>query len=482
MTKLTSFFAATIIAGVMVTTGAAATAASASGVNWAPCETDAECGILKVPVDWSKPRAATIDVAVARHAAEDPARRIGTLFFNPGGPGDGETFYVRYAATFFPAELRQRFDIVALDPRGFGENEPIRCSVPALTPDWTLFPRTQGQFDNLVRHNTELARSCLRDSGERFLHSDTRTVARDHEALRRALGESRVSWLGVSYGTSLAAAYADLFPGRTRAMVLDAALDHNLPEVYQVATEAATVEDSFNRFVAWCATSPTCAVRGLDVAAEFDRLVARADEHPIPVEGAMRPVTGEDIRMGTKGAIRFKSPTVFGDRFTWALFSQQLKAALAGDASAFALPPEDVPQNSTFGVLANACMDYVPQVRTWAEMQQRLTLGEQVAPHLKGASETWAALQCIGFPFRPTNPPHEVHITGVQTLMVHSAHDPSDNYIWTHGLATQIEGSKLLTRTGDGHTSWWSSPRTRAAITAHLINPAATPANALIDE
>src|SRR5690242_1651068 len=103
MTKLTSFIAATLIAGVMVTTGAAATAASAFRVNWTPCETDAECGILKVPVDWSKPRAATIDVAVARHVAEDPARRIGTLFFNPGGPGDSETFYVRAAATFFPA-------------------------------------------------------------------------------------------------------------------------------------------------------------------------------------------------------------------------------------------------------------------------------------------------------------------------------------------------------------------------------------------
>jgi pimeloyl-ACP methyl ester carboxylesterase len=468
--------AMTVVGVVAAASGAAAR--PSDSISWAPCagSPSASCATLTVPLDWAHPRGATLDLAVARHPAEDPARRIGTLFFNPGGPGDSAADYVKDADAFFPADLRARFDIVGLDPRGFGSNEPIRCRVPVLTPDGTLFPRTQAQFDKMVRNNRAIADSCVAESGDMVRHLDTISVARDHDALRRALGERQVSWLGLSYGTQLAADYAELFPGRTRAMVLDAALDHSLPEVYQVATEAASAEESLNRFIAWCATDATCALRGQDVGAVFDRLVAGADRHPIPVEGAIRAVTGEDIRMETKGKLRFKEPAIFGDGLSWAGLSRALRDAVAGDAAAFAVPA-GVPQNGMWGLLANACMDYVPQVHTWAEMQQRLTLGKTVAPHLQGASETWQALYCIGWPFPATNPPRALHVTNTPALMVHAEHDSSDPYLWAHGLAAQIDGIDLVTRAGDGHTSWYTSACARAATVAFLIRPGGTPAD-----
>jgi hypothetical protein len=92
-------------------------------------------------------------------------------------------------------------------------------------------------------------------------------------------------------------------------MVLDAALEHSQSEVHQVAGEIMAAEDSFNRFADWCPTQETCALRGQDVRAVFDRLVQQADQNPISAEGALRPVTGEDIRMGTKGLLRFKEPS-----------------------------------------------------------------------------------------------------------------------------------------------------------------------------
>ncbi len=474
MTLLAAAAAALAVAGD-ATAGPARAAPPEFRVDWSACPnaTTTQCGTLRVPVDWAEPGGAQITLAVARRPADDPARRVGTLFFNPGGPGDGAAAYVAEAEAFFSTTLRERFDLVGMDPRGVGASTPIRCAVQAFTADTTLFPRTERQFLDLRRHSREVGTSCLRETGDLLRHADTVSVARDHEALRIALGAQRVSWLGLSYGTQVAGNYAQLYPGRVRAMVLDAALEHSLPEVHQVAGEILAVEDSFNRFALWCRTDSTCALRGLNVPTVFDRLVTAADRTPIPVPGALRAVTGEDIRMGTKGLLRFKEPSVYGPDLSWAGLSRALRHTLDGDASAFALPPSDVPQQTAFGLLANGCLDYVPQVHTYAEMRQRIQLGRQLAPHLQGASETWQALLCIDWPIPASNPPHALNVSGVPTLIVHAVHDPSVAYSWAHGLAAQIDGADLLTRTGDGHTSYYTSPCARSAMDGYLVHPQA---------
>src|SRR5689334_11634811 len=165
----------------------------------------------------------------------------------------------------------------------------------------------------------------------------------------------------------------------------------------------------------------SCALRGQDVAAVFDRLVAGADAHPIPVEGALRPVTGEDIRMGTKGLLRFREPSIYGPDLSWAGLSRALAAAVAGDAVRFAAGPSaDVPQDGLWALLGVACLDYVPQIGSYAEMRQRMQMARQLAPHLQGASETWAANYCIDWPVAATNPPHALDVRGVPALLVHA--------------------------------------------------------------
>jgi pimeloyl-ACP methyl ester carboxylesterase len=440
-------------------------------IAWSACEKSpqTQCGTLKVPVDWSKPSGPTISLAIARRPAKDPQHRIGTLFFNPGGPGDGAAKYIVEAETFFTPTLIERFDLVGMDPRGIENSSPVRCTLPVITPETTLFPKTEQQFLQLRQHNREVGLNCLDHAGELVRHMDTISVARDHEALRQALGENKINWLGISYGTQLAANYAQLYPTRTQAMVLDAPLEHSLPEVHQVATEIIAAEDSFNRFADWCPSQETCALRGQDVRAVFDRLVQQADQNPIQVEGALRPVTGEDIRMGTYGPLVFKEPSIFGPDKSWAGLSRALQKAIDGDASAFAVAPAGEPQYGYHGAFANICLDYAPQVHTYAEMQQRLELGRQLAPHLQGASQTWQANYCIDWPVKPTNPPKTLNVRGVPTLLIHAAHDPNDSYTWAHGLAAQIDGSALLTRTGDGHTSIYTSDCAKSAMDAFLL-------------
>jgi pimeloyl-ACP methyl ester carboxylesterase len=460
---------------VQATAVAATARAPSFSVGWAPCPSSPtkQCGTMQVPVDWSKPRGEQMTVAVARRPADDPARRVGTLFFNAGGPGDGEVKYVVDNDAYFSPTLRARFDIVGVDPRATGGSGHVQCDLPVLTPTLTLFPRSERQFQELVSYNRAVGLSCLRKTGSLMAHTDTVSVARDHEAARVALGVDRVSWLGISYGSQLAANYADLFPRRTRAMVLDSALEHSLPEGQQVADEMMAAEDEFNRFADWCDTAPECALRGQDVAAVYDRLVAGAEQNPIPVDGALRPVTGEDIRMRTINFLTLKEPGLAGPDVSWAGLSRGIAAALAGDGSWFALPPVEFLQDELAARLAIGCMEYVPQVRTYGDMQQRLQMGKQLAPHLQGAAETWQVNRCIGWPVPVANPPRLLDVRGVSTLIVHSVHDPSDHYKWAHGLAAQIPGSAMLTRTGDGHTSYHTSDCARAATDQYLIRPQA---------
>lgn len=427
------------------------------------------CGTLRVPADWSRPKGPKIDVAVARRPADDPAHRIGTLFFNPGGPGDGGVKYVIAAETYFSATLRARFDLVAVDPRGVGASTPISCGVPALTPDYTFFPRTQQEFDAMVAHNRAVAKGCLEGTGPLFLHADTVSVARDHEALRIALGVSKVNWLGLSYGTQLGAQYAQLYPRRTRAMVLDAAFEHSGSEVQLTADGVKTAEESFDRFVEWCATAADCVLRGQDVAAVYDQLVKSADQNPIPVEGALRPVTGEDIRMFTPNWLLSKTPNVITGELSWAVFAEVLRRAVAGDAVYFAWPPPQGPTDNILARLANHCGDYVSDIHTFADMQRRIEMGRQLAPHLQGGSEFWLAGLCIGYPFKVANPQRTLDVKGVPTLIVHATHDPSVSYQWAFSLSAQIRGSSVLSRVGDGHTSYYTSACARLATDQFLL-------------
>lgn len=440
-------------------------------IDFAPCPGSSvvQCGTLRVPVDWSRPNGAKIDVAVARRPADDPARRIGTLFFNPGGPGDGGVKYVIAADTFFSDTLRARFDIVSVDPRGVGASTPIKCGVPAFTPEYAFFPKTQREFDAMVAQNRALAKSCLRETGPLMLHADTVSVARDHEALRIALGVSQVNWLGLSYGTQLGAQYAQLYPKRTRAMVLDAALEHAGSEGQLTTDGINSIETAFNRFAEWCETATDCALHGQDVAAVYDQLLASADQNPIPVDGALRPVTGDDIRMTTPNWLVAKTPNAIAGELSWPVFSEVLRRAVAGDARYFAFPADPGPTDPLYARFANHCGDYIADIRTFAQMRQRIEMARQLAPHLQGGSEFWLGNLCIGYPLPVANPQRTLDVKGVPTLIVHSTHDPSVAYQWAFSLGVQIRGSSVLTRVGDGHTSYYTSTCVSAAADRFLL-------------
>ncbi|GAB3881750.1 hypothetical protein GCM10029964_038340 [Kibdelosporangium lantanae] len=293
--KRTAAVAAVAVAFAVATPAAASPAA----INWQPC-TDAtngaECATLEVPLDWGRPDGAKISLALARHRAADPVRRLGSLVLNPGGPGGAGAEVVEYGVSQLPQGMRDRFDIVGFDPRGVGRSTPaITCGQPVFGP--TQFPATQAQFDQLVAHNRAVGEDCLRTTGPLLEHVDTISVARDLEALRVGLGDEKLNFLGLSYGTLIGNIYANMYPRNIRAMVLDGPLDHTVGSARMVSDENATSEVALQHFFTWCEQEPSCELH-TNVRAAYARFL-RMSEGPLPAPGIPGgSTTGEVARQG----------------------------------------------------------------------------------------------------------------------------------------------------------------------------------------
>jgi pimeloyl-ACP methyl ester carboxylesterase len=274
-------------------------------LDWSACgKAGAQCATPSVPKDYGSPRAGTLRLAVAKSPATDPSQRIGSLFFNFGGPGASAADYVQaLGPALFPV-LNERFDIVGVDPRGTGGSVPVDCKVnqetqgvysqPFTTPDNLDLP-------GLLRKDTQYIARCIQLNGDVLKYLSTANVARDFNALREAVGDKKLTYLGFSYGTFLGATIQSLFPGKTRAVVLDGALD---PDQYvndplsSLDEQSAGFERAIGRFMTACAADQAgCGFGGGDPLGKVDELIDQADATPIPASNAPdRPVDGDDIR------------------------------------------------------------------------------------------------------------------------------------------------------------------------------------------
>ncbi|HST82025.1 MAG TPA: alpha/beta hydrolase [Kineosporiaceae bacterium] len=472
--------------------------ATGARLNWAACPfTDApqtlQCASLQVPIDYANPHGPSTTVTVNRLPATG-AHPVGSLFFDPGGPG-GSGAEVVYAESlglnFFSASTREHFDLIGFDPRGVGLSSPVKCDPDLLNRQVSLFPTDEAGFQRLVAHNRALGQSCRQLTGPLFEHVDTVSVARDLEAFRAALGESKLNYLGLSYGSQLGSTYAELFPRRIRTMALDGALDHSMQPVALFKDEAHAYEDSFNRFIDWCAKTSSCALHGRDVGQLFDTLVATADRTPLPaptcvVQGTCRPtVTGEDIRLSAQGYLLFKTPIPYIADEGWNGLALALQQAEAGDATAFSPPVATQPSGDARNgsQIAIECLDWPTPIRTLSDLRRMQRLGQSVAPRLGGASQSWTLLTgCIGWPAPVVNPPQPITVRHAPRILITNAtHDPSTPYPWALKLHRDLPSSVLVTREGDGHTTYLTHgpSRTRDAIDRYLLT-GRTPPNGTV--
>jgi pimeloyl-ACP methyl ester carboxylesterase len=282
--------------------GAAGASSPVPSIAWHRCPANGAaslaggflCAAMTAPLDYRNPSGAKIKLAVVEHRATGPRRR-GVIFVNPGGPGVPGTEAIPAELSFFPKELLRDYDIVSWDPRGAGESTAVQCfanqaAENAFLGQYASFPSGRAQQRPYIAKWREFGKICAARGGALLKHLSTADTARDLNLLRHALGQTRLDYLGLSYGTFLGATYANLFPHRVGRMVLDGnaapdALSYSLS--LGVAIAAAKELDSFLRLCGQHSTQACAFSAGSPAATKgkWDALLARVKRAPIIVGG-----------------------------------------------------------------------------------------------------------------------------------------------------------------------------------------------------
>ncbi|MEV4055092.1 alpha/beta hydrolase [Amycolatopsis sp. NPDC049688] len=451
--------AVTAVLGSLLT----ATPASAAGtVDWQPCADapGADCGTVTVPIDWAHPDRGTTTIALARRKATDPGARIGSVLMDPGGPGGAGAGEVK-AGWSLSAEITKRFDTVGFDPRGVGDSTPIKCGLAELIADHPPVPRNQAEFEQLAQYNRKVGESCTRITGPLAQYGDTKSVARDMDAIRAALGEPKLTYYGVSYGTLMGQQYAELFPDKVRALVLDSNMDHSQVTAWEfLHSETQSVQAEFREFAAWCDRTPACALHGRDVSALTRALQDKAARGELKDPRSGDPVTPLDLASGIQG--NFYGPD-------WGRLASVLRSLADGTAAASAKLRDDIGVNTVFQSVF--CDDWRLPVHSFAELEIYRRAAAAFAPDVKVNALAWRAVTgCVGWPDPAGNPQHPLQVHGAPPLlMLSSRHDPATPYAWSQAAARQ-SGSTLLTYDGWGHGAYFKhSPCVTKAADDYLI-------------
>ncbi|MGT2525829.1 alpha/beta hydrolase [Streptomyces nojiriensis] len=443
---------------------ATASPVTAEALHWAPCDAQdnpgAECAALTVPVDWAHPSGPTFSLAVARRQATDPGARIGLMVFGPGGPGDSGVERVVKGIDRFSPETRRRFDVVSFDPRGVGGSSPVTCSGDLLAQRPSADLASQADFDATAAYNERLRADCRARTGPVFDHLDTGQTVQDLDALRAALGEPRLTFHGSSYGTVLGAEYAEAYPHRIRAMVLESVMDHSVSRTRDfLGAQAVAAQDSFNEFAKWCAYDASCALHGRDVRAAWRGLLSRAERGEL--ENPERPGVHLSL-VELVNRIAFK-------KFYEVRYAELATAILRMEASSPlpASPGASMPLPPATPVF---CSDWHLPVRDYQEYASLVRTMNRTAPDLPHILPIQMTAACLGAP--TTNPQHRLAVRGAPPILLSNAlHDPATGYPWAVSVTRQLgRGGMLLTYEGQGHGSVASGPCMERAVDGYLTN------------
>lgn len=443
-----------------------AAGAAKQGIAWHGCGKRLQCANVRVPLDWDHPSGRKIRLAVIRHLASRPEQRIGSLFINPGGPA-GSVQETRVGGATYDAAGQGRFDVVGWDIRGAGESTHVRCfrsekRRAAFFHHWSI-PTTRAAARQYLHKTAALARRCGKLSGALLRHISLADTAHDLDHLRRLVGDRRLTFLGVSAGTVIGQTYANMYPKRVRAMVLDGVLD---PVTYTRGTEAGYANQlrysdrGFAGFLSLCQRAgPTrCALAGHGeaVAKRVKRLLARLRRTPIPAPSATPP--GE---LAYGDALSAIVVSMSAGPAVWPEMAAQLESAVRGDGSDLAtrgrlltavFSSQTVPPG--LPAVALTCADSPARQgpRAWRRVVNRLTGVSYIyGPVLSW----WRWAPCASWPVRSSDPytgPWNA-TTKTPILVIGTNHDPNTPYADARRSARRLGNAVLLTHDGYSHTS-----------------------------
>ncbi|MEE1783404.1 alpha/beta hydrolase [Streptomyces sp. SP17BM10] len=464
--------------------------------TWTTCG-ELQCATLTVPVDYAHPETGqTFTLPLARSVTADPARRMGSLVFNPGGPGESGVEQLKSGGlSFFSERARARFDIVSFDPRGVAGSKPaVDCGSSDFadqdqpesdSASMSAYPKTAAERSAALADAEKQVASCKARSGAILLHVGTLDAARDMDVLRAALGDEKLSYLGWSYGTYLGTVYGELFPHRVRALALDGAVDPSLDWSEATLQQGKAFRKSVDDYAQKCATvvHDACPATTPDgIHKVITDLHRRTAKHPLPINGTTE-------RLDQNMLLTALTKSMYTPESQWQDLSEALRAARGGDGTKLAeiaspgisaQPAQDdssdpgssggqAPDNSSVAITAVNCLDQ-PHPRDAQPYWELLERANQEAG-VFGTSAVLAELTCKDWPTGQQQP-HRVNAKGLPpALVVGTTGDPATPYPWSQGLAAQLPGGMLLTFKGSGHTAYGrSNACVDDAVDAYLID------------
>ncbi|WP_405507330.1 alpha/beta hydrolase [Streptomyces purpurascens] len=447
------------------------------GLSWGRCKatadapapsSDWQCATLKVPLDWSKPDGETIGLALIRAKARGDDR-VGSLLFNFGGPGaSGLSMMPSYAPTV--SRLRERYDLVSWDPRGVGASEGVRCRgdkeiQAAESVDVT--PDTPAEEKAYFQDAADFGKGCHKDAGKLMAHVSTADSARDMDRVREALGDDRMHYFGISYGTELGGTYAHLFPKKVGRMTLDAVVDPGADTVGHAQNQARGFQRALNGYLESTGQDPREGTR------KIADLLRRIDARPLPTATPGRKLTQTLAVTGLTLPLYNKE--------SWPTLTSALDAAERGDGSELLTLADgynDRAPSGHYGTITHSqrvisCLDD-RQRPTATRTKELLPEFEKISP-VFGTFLGWdTAGWCHDWPVPGQHDTPEVSAPGAApVLVVGNTGDPATPYEGARRMADELGKGVgvMLTWRGEGHGAYGSgSDCVDSTVDAYLLD------------
>ena len=439
---------------------------------------DFSCGRLPVPLSYANPSGATINIFVLKVHAKDQRAgdKVGSLLVNPGGPGESGINLAAGLVNALSSTVFGHFDLIGFDPRGVGLSSPLQCisdrekdTLVAADPD----VRTAAGRAATKAASKQVATACATKYRTSLAHYNTAETAQDMDVIRRAVGDSKLNFLGFSYGTRLGAAYAHEFPTTIRTEVLDGALDPGTSTINFLDQQSKSLEQAFDQFSADCLKRPACAPLK-NPRSVVTALVAAADKKPIPSsrKGETRKATGGIVTLAVTAALY--------NQDSWAALGTALVAARKGDsAGLFELSDSYLSRDQTTGHYTNVldaetainCNDSTFAI---SDAVVARTAATWIAKYpLFGKNSAATLYACYGWPPSGHTVPPASAPGAPPILVVGTTHDPITPFAQSTALAKALGTGIVLRWDGQGHTAYPKTSCIRTKVDDYLVT--ATP-------
>lgn len=471
-------------------------------LRWKRCEGDYrfQCASARVPLDYTAPRGPRIEIQLTRSVAKAKGKaRLGSLFINPGGPGLSAIEALPSFIRVLGPAVTDRFDIVAMDPRGVEQSSPLWCWSPQAGPtaELGIYPTDRAQAAKRIADDTFVRGMCAKTGKPLMDHMSTGDVARDLELMRRAVGDKGLSFYGVSYGSALGATYANMFPATSRAVLVDGILDpvawttgwgadaRTIPNSSRSDAGAGAEETLRSAFLQCRRVGPNRCPHSRTITAEWEALVARLRRGPVrDKNGGVRTLDSETqavlhalyhadgyrdlmrmIHDSHEAVVKGRRPSSAGERLRKAAAQNPAPLGATGG-------PEDGKRSERMFQAGVVCADGVNPADPWAWW--RYASSPRVASSWFGPLWAWNSSVCAGWPSKAPGAyrgPFNVKPANGM-LVVGNTHDPATPLSQARRLASYSPGARLLTVDTWGHTAADSSACASAHMRRYLLTGA----------